>query len=122
MNDYKQLVVWQKSIEFVKETYKLCKLLPKEELFALSSQLKRAAVSVPSNIAEGFGRNSTKDYLRFLNISRGSIYESETQIHIGIELGYFTEDQASKALELSFEIRKMLNALIGKLQSKITNA
>ncbi len=72
MQNYKELTVWQKSMDLVEEVYRLLKLLPREEQYALSDQLRRAAVSVPSNIAEGYGRHAAKDYLRFLNIARGS--------------------------------------------------
>lgn len=82
MEDYRDLIVWQKSMELVRAVYALTKQLPKEEIFALSNQLRRAVVSIPSNIAEGYGRNSKQDYLRFLNIARGSKYEVETQHQI----------------------------------------
>ena len=75
MDSYQDLIVWQKSMQLVKEVYTLVKTLPKEEQFALSDQMRRAVVSIPSNIAEGYGRNSTNDYIRFLNIARGSKYE-----------------------------------------------
>ena len=82
MGDYRDLVVWQRSMELVKLVYGLTKQLPREETFALSNQLRRAVVSIPSNIAEGYGRNSKQDYLRFLNIARGSKNEVETQLQI----------------------------------------
>ena len=116
MKDYRELVVWQKSIQLVKEVYLLTNLLPKEELFGLSSQLRRAAVSVPSNIAEGYGRNSRQDYLRFLNIARGSTYEVETQIEICIVLGYLSADQAKSTFSLCKDTGRLLNSLISKLQ------
>ena len=115
MESYKDLVVWQKAMLLVKETYTIVKLLPKEEQYALSDQMRRAAVSIPSNIAEGYGRNSTNDYIRFLNIARGSKYELETQIQICVMLNYFSEENAKIALALSEEIGKMINTLIKKL-------
>ena len=115
MRDYKDLVVWQKSMLLVKEVYILIKMLPNEELFALTDQIKRSAVSIPSNIAEGYGRNATKDYIRFLNIARGSKNELETQLEICVMLGYFSEEKSKSALVLCDEIGRMINALIKKL-------
>lgn len=115
MESYKDLIVWQKSMLLVKEIYSIVKLLPKEEQYALSDQMRRAAVSIPSNIAEGYGRNSTNDYIRFLNIARGSKYELETQLHICVMLNYITKEQVASALDLTQEIGKMLNSLAKKL-------
>ena len=92
LTTYKDLILWQKSMELVKETYSLVKKLPKEETYALSDQMRRAAISIPSNIAEGNGRKSKIDYVRFLDISRGSLYELETQIYIGVMLNFFEEN------------------------------
>lgn len=118
MDSYKDLIVWQKAMILVKEIYTIVKLLPKEEHYALSDQMRRAAVSIPSNIAEGYGRNSANDYIRFLNIARGSKYELETQIRICVMLNYITEEQSQLALELTQEIGKMINALIKKLGNR----
>ena len=115
MDSYQDLIVWQKSMQLVKEVYTLVKTLPKEEQFALSDQMRRAVVSIPSNVAEGYGRNSTNDYIRFLNIARGSKYELDTQIQICVMLNYISKEKAATALELSEEIGRMMNALIKKL-------
>ena len=115
MEDYKELIVWQKSMQVVKSIYSLTRKLPKEEQFGLSDQMRRASVSIPSNIAEGFGRHAPKDYSRFLSIARGSKYELETQIRICIMLEYVSENEVSEILTLLDEIGKMLNALINKL-------
>ena len=115
--DYKDFIVWQKAIDLSVEVYRLVKLLPKTETYALSDQMRRAVVSIPSNIAEGQGRNSAKDFANFLAIARGSQKELETQIYICIKIGYFTEEEASTAFNLCEEIGKMLNALIIKLKS-----
>ena len=115
MDSYQDLIVWQKSMQLVKEVYTLVTTLPKEEQFALSDQMRRAVVSIPSNIAEGYGRNSTNDYIRFLNIARGSKYELDTQIQICVMLNYISKEKAATALELSEEIGRMINALIKKL-------
>ena len=113
--NYRDLVVWKRSIELVKETYKLMRFLPKEEIYALSNQIRRAVVSIPSNIAEGNGRASSKDYARFLSMARGSKYELETQLLICVELCYLTQEQITHAMNLSEEIGRMLNVLIAKL-------
>jgi four helix bundle protein len=116
IKSYKDLIVWQKSIALVSSIYELTKQLPQDERFGLTSQLRRCAVSVPSNIAEGWGRNSTKNYIQFLRISRGSLFELETQILISKNLKFITNsDQIDSFIN---EIGKMLNALITKLESK----
>jgi four helix bundle protein len=117
VNGYKDLIVWQKAIDLSVEVYRLVKFLPKTETYALSDQMRRAVVSIPSNIAEGKGRNSAKEFIHFLAIARGSQKELETQIYICTRLEYFTEEDASTAFNLCEEIGKMLNALIIKLQS-----
>ncbi len=94
------------------EVYFLTKSFPKEEVYGLTSQIRRCVVSIPSNIAEGKGRNSDKEFTRFLQISLGSLYELQTQLELALKLG-FTED-ISNALDISIEIEKMLNTLITK--------
>ncbi|MBQ7639274.1 MAG: four helix bundle protein [Clostridia bacterium] len=111
---YQKLVVWQKAMDMVQEVYRLVKQLPAEEKFALSDQIRRAAVSVPSNIAEGQGRQSEKEFKQFLSIAKGSVFEVETQLIICIRADYLTEEQAEAALNLCDEIGKMLSALINK--------
>ena len=112
MNSYKELIVWQKSMDLVTEIYRIVKLLPKEELFCLSDQMRRAAISIPSNIAEGNSRNSTKEYVQFLSIARGSNAELQTQCYICERLQYATKEQLSRALVLTDEVGKMINKLI----------
>ena len=119
MRAYRDLIVWKKSMDLVKEIYKLVKMLPQEERFALSDQMRRAAVSIPSNIAEGYGRNTTKDYARFLGIARGSIYELQTQIHICIMLNFISEQDANAAFELSDEVSRIIFVLIERLTAKM---
>lgn len=87
---FRDLIVWQKSMKMVTEVYLLSKTLPKDEQYVLVPQLRRSAVSVPSNIAEGYGRRSTGDYIRFLQISRGSLYELQTQLEICLNLEYIS--------------------------------
>ena len=117
-SDYRNLTVWQKAIDLVVEIYGLTSKLPKDELFGLTNQLRRAAVSIPSNIAEGNGRGSTKEYLHFLYIARGSKSEVETQLMICLALKYLKESDIENALGLCTEISKMLNKLILKLNKK----
>ena len=115
MQSYREMTVWQKSMDLVEEVYRLVRALPKEETYALSDQIRRAVVSVPSNIAEGFGRNTAKEYIRFLNIARGSKNEVETQLQICVRLNYLQQSEIEKALDLCDEIGKMLNSLVKKL-------
>jgi len=98
MSSYKELIVWQKSIQLVTDIYKLTKTFPKEELYGLASQMQRAVVSIPSNIAEGNDRNSSKEFSQFLRIARGSLAELETQIIISEKLEYTTKDQITPIL------------------------
>jgi len=119
LQSYKDFQVWQKAMDLTVEVYKLVKLLPKEETYALSDQMRRAVVSIPSNIAEGQGRNSTKEFINFLTISRGSQSELETQLEICIRLNYITEKDAENALNLCEEVGKMLNSLIKKLRQTL---
>ena len=114
MQSYKDLIVWEKSIQLVISTYEVVKKFPKEEMYALSSQIRRAAVSVPSNIAEGHDRNFDKEFCRFLCIARGSLAELETQLIIASKLNYADKDTINSVLEKCDEIGKMLNALIKK--------
>lgn len=113
--DHKDLIVWQKSMDLLVEVYRLVKKLPKEETYALSDQMRRAAVSIPSNIAEGRGRSSEKDYLRFLFIARGSQAELETQLLVCVRLDYLNESEVESALNLCSEVGRMLNSMIRNL-------
>ncbi|MDP2157578.1 MAG: four helix bundle protein [Nitrospirota bacterium] len=89
-----ELYVWQEAISLVKELYKVTKKFPQDELYVLTSQMRRAAISIPSNIAEGAARTSKREFLQFLSIARGSLSELETQIIIAKELGYITDDSS----------------------------
>lgn len=113
---FKDLVVWQRSMEFVQEVYRITKQLPRSEEFALTSQLRRAAISIPSNIAEGSKRGTEKDFLQFLRIANGSSAESETQLLIA-QREYSNVDY-SKGLELLEEVQHMLNTLMSTLYTK----
>lgn len=116
MNSYKELIVWQKSFELTKEIYHITILFPKSEIYGLSMQLRRAAVSVVSNIAEGFSRKSVKENAQFISIAFGSTSEIETQLLLGKELGFISSQDFEKANSLLIEVRKMLNVMLGRLK------
>lgn len=116
MKTYRDLIVWRKSMDLVTTIYEKTKQFPKEETYNLASQLKRSAVSIPSNIAEGYGRNSSGDYTRFLQIASGSLYELQTQLEICFRLKLLNEDNYNKIIPLSIEIEKMLSSLISKIK------
>ena len=117
MSGHKDLLVWQKSMELVEEIYRIVKLLPKEERFALGDQMRRAVISIPSNLAEGQGRNYNKEFLRFIMIAQGSRAELETQLDICIRLGLIRAEQAQTAYALCNEVGKMLRGLFDKLNN-----
>lgn len=116
MTNYKGLLVWQKSMLLVKEAYVLVKLFPKEELFSVTSQIKRAVISVPANIAEGCGRKTKKDSLQFFHISRGSLYELETHFCIAEMVSYLSQKDFERISVLINECLKILNGLINKYE------
>ena len=99
MKKFKNLKIWQEAVKIVLEVYKLTKQLPDGEKFGLVSQMRRCSVSIPSNIAEGYGRNSDAEMNRFLNIARGSSYELETQLMISTELGFLASEELEKLLD-----------------------
>ena len=114
---YKDLLIWQKGIQIVKLVYISLETFPKDEIYGLQSQLKRAAVSIPSNIAEGWGRSSTGSYSHFLKIARGSLFELETQIIIAKELNFVEETKFLELSNLIIEESKMINAFIKSLNN-----
>jgi len=115
VRNYQDLVVWQKAMEAVKAVYLLTRSFPKEEVYGLTSQLRRAAVSIPSNIAEGHARKSRAEYLNFLSIAQGSRAEVETQLLIARSLGYATADNTAPVLTLLNEINRMISAIKSRL-------
>ena len=117
VTNYRELIVWQKAMDLVAEIYRIVRLLPQEERYALSDQMRRAAVSIPSNIAEGQARNSTKEFINFLSMAKGSNAELQTQCLICQRLSYISESELQKALSLATEVSKMLNVLISKLST-----
>ncbi|PHR74689.1 MAG: four helix bundle protein [Lutibacter sp.] len=118
MKTYRELIIWQKSMKLVTLNYQITKNFPETEKFGLTSQIQRSAISIPSNIAEGYGRNSLNDYIRFLNISNGSLYELQTQIEIAYNLKYTNKETFEKVYENSREIERMMSSLIRKLKEK----
>lgn len=116
MGSYQDLIVWQKSIDLAVEIYRIVKRLPQEELYGLQAQMRRAVISVPSNIAEGSARKTTKDFQHFLTIARGSTNELETQLILSKKLNYITKEEIQKAFSLIHEIQKMLTVLHEKAQ------
>ena len=119
MANYKELIVWQKAMTLTEEIYRIVKFLPKEELFGLSDQMRRAAVSIPSNIAEGHGRDTNGDFHRFLLIARGSLMELETQLEICKRLHYIPEKELKASGSLCREIEKILWTMTNKPSSRI---
>lgn len=116
---YKDLIAWQKSIVLVTEIYSLTRTFPADEKFGLTSQLNRAAVSVPSNIAEGWGRETSKNFLQFLRNSRGSIMEIQTQLIIAKNLKFVDEHNYQKLADKSEEVGKILQGLIKSINAKM---
>ena len=114
-SDFKELKVWQKAMDVAVDVYAFVKTLPKEERFGLGDQIRRCSVSIPSNIAEGHNRNSTKDYIRFLSFSRGSLAELQTQLILCKRVGYLSEASLSSIEIRLVEIDKMLTGLIKTL-------
>lgn len=118
LRSYRDLIVWQKAVELAVLIYRLTEGFPKREIYGLASQIRRAGVSVPSNIAEGYGRGSRKEYLQFLSIAQGSLKELETQTVLAQRLGYATVSQAERVLLDSEIVGKMLGGLIRSLRVK----
>jgi four helix bundle protein len=118
IQSYKDLLIWKKGIDIVVLVYQLISDFPKDEIYALSSQIKRSAVSIPSNIAEGYGRHSTQSYIQFIKIARGSLCELETQLLIAEKLNFIKSvDLYSDIMKQITEESKMINSFINKLES-----
>ena len=115
INSFRDLFVWQKSMFLVTEVYKVTSSFPDSETYGLKRQMRRSAVSVPSNIAEGYGRKSTGDYNRFLQVSVGSLYELQTQIELSLLLGFLEKISHAELMSSTIELDRMLFSLIRKL-------
>jgi four helix bundle protein len=120
METHRDLRVWQQSIDFVSSIYLMTRSLPKEELFGLVSQMRRAAVSVPSNIAEGYARGTDKEKIHFLRISSGSMSELETQLTLCLKLGYISQEEYNATSEKLVSVWKQLNALISTIRKRLS--
>jgi four helix bundle protein len=118
VKSYKDLVVWQKAISLVIEIYGLTREFPGHEIYGLTSQLRRASVSIPSNIAEGHGRATRGEFNQFLGHARGSLCEVQTQVFIACKLGYVTEVREQAVIAMTDELGRMLNGLIASIERK----
>jgi len=116
IRSFRDLIVWDKSVELVKEVYQVTKSFPKEEIFGLTSQVRRAAVSIPSNIAEGHARLSRKEFQYFLGNARGSLAELQTQIIIGKELGFLSDKEMDDIMNKATDVARLLNGLLSSLK------
>lgn len=116
VNSYRDLLVWQKAMTLVTDVYAVTQAFPSTEVYGLTSQIRRCAVSIPSNIAEGYGRNATGDYKRFLQMAVGSLFELQTQIEIAHNLNYITKDGYEAFAQKTYELDKMLYSLINKIK------
>lgn len=115
-DSYRDLIAWKKAMELVIDIYQATRLFPRDELYGLTNQLRRAAVSVPSNIAEGQARFSSKEFHHFLSQARGSLVEIETQLMIAQTLGYLSPVEGERLLQQSAELGRVLNGLIGSIK------
>ena len=116
LKSYRDLIVWQRSIDLTGKIYSCTRQFPKEEIYGIVSQMRRAAVSIASNIAEGHGRNSTGEYRQFLGISKGSLYELETQLIVSNKVGYLSDEMLDNLLNNCDEISRLLNGLLKSLR------
>jgi four helix bundle protein len=118
MKSYTELEVWIKARELVNAVYEITKKIPKEETFGITSQIRRSSISIPSNIAEGCGRSSTKETIHFLFIARGSLYELETQLYLANDQNYITKEELNTILEQVVTCKKLLNGFINYYKKK----
>ena len=121
MRKHHNLIVWKKSKLLASNVYDITKKFPRDEIFSLTQQMKRAAISIPANVSEGIGRNTFKDTIQFLYISRGSLFELETLIQISLDLNFTNKDATEKILIDIEELSKILNGLIRSYKLKIEN-
>ncbi len=119
MQGYKELLVWQKAMDLVVAIYRVTQSFPRTETYGLSNQMQRAAVSVPSNVAEGHGLKQTQAYIRHIAIASGSLAELETQLEISVRLGYISSQEATEVIEQTHEVGRMLTGLRRSLQTRI---
>jgi four helix bundle protein len=121
LQHYRELIVWQKAMGLVEAVYRATSQFPHAEIYGLTSQVRRAAVSIPSNIAEGQGRASTRDFLHFLSVAQGSLMEVETQVSVAERLGYIEKQLETTLLDSAAEIGRLLNGLCNSLNKKLNS-
>ena len=121
LKNYKELKVWEKAYKLCLDIYTVTKRFPKEEIYGLTSQIRRSAVSIPSNIAEGYGRKTTSEYVRFLYIAYGSVCELETQTMLSGDLDYMKKEKLQELREELGDVERMLKAMIKSLENKHLN-
>ncbi|HEY9865710.1 MAG TPA: four helix bundle protein [Candidatus Obscuribacterales bacterium] len=117
VKDYKDLIIWQKGIDIAEKCYYLTKNYPKDEMYGMTQQIRRCAVSIPANIAEGYGRRYTREYVRFLTIAQGSVNELETHLILSVKVGLCNSDDLKDIITLLKEESRMIIALIKKLEN-----
>ena len=118
---YRELIAWQKAMKLVTAVYKMVEGFPKVEMFGLASQLRRAVVSVPSNIAEGQGRDSTREFIHHLSIAYGSLMEAETQVQIAANLSYISQAEADRVIGQAAEVGRLMNGLSRSLKQSLAD-
>ena len=119
VKDYRDLIVWQKAMDLVETIYRTTAAFPREEIYGLTSQIRRAAISIPSNIAEGNGRNTTRDYVHFLGMAYGSVKEVETQVLIAERLRYINSSDSNRLVQMTTEIARLISGLATSLKRRI---
>ena len=119
VNSYQDLKVWQQGLQLAEDCYLLTKGYPREELFGMTSQIRRASAAIPANIAEGWGREGTREYIQFLRVAQGSLKELETHLILSQRVGLARQEQVTPLLHRTTEIGKMIRSLIGSLQRKL---
>lgn len=119
IKSYQDLKVWQQSMQLAEECYQVTRQFPKEELFAMTSQIRRAAASIPANIAEGWGREGTREYIQYLRVAQGSLKELETLLLLSQRVGLLAQHQLHPLLSLLTDVGKMMHSLIGSLRRKL---
>lgn len=120
MRGHRDLIAWQKAMRLVTEVYRVTKTFPREEAYGLTGQIRRAAISVPSNLAEGHGRTSRKEFHQFIANARGSLVEVETQLEIALNLGYLPKSTAAALLDMASEVGRLINGLKQWAESSVT--
>jgi four helix bundle protein len=120
VKDYRDLIVWQKAMDLVEAVYRVSAVFPREEIYGLTSQIRRAAISIPSNIAEGNGRNATRDYLNFLGMAYGSVKEVETQVLIAERLRYIESIRSCELTTMTEEVARLISGLTNYLNKRVS--